>query len=190
MKRLVLGWFIFLMVSGAVWASTKKIGAQGFYALLGKDIDGKPVEMSKYRGKVTLVVNTASRCGLTSQYEGLQKLHLKYHSKGFSVLAFPSNDFLGQEPGANIEIKLFCEKNYNVSFPLFSKDKVKGKEKQLIYKYLTEGPQSEFHGEISWNFEKFLIGKNGKILARFKPNIDPESVEVVSEVEKALALSE
>jgi glutathione peroxidase len=158
----------------------------GFFAQVATDMDGKPAPLSAYAGKVALVVNTASRCGYTSQYEALQKLHEKYRGLGFVVLGFPSNDFMGQEPGSNAEIRLFCQKNYKVDFPLFNKDHVKGSKKQPVYQFLTEGPQSEFNGEISWNFEKFLVGRDGRILARFKPRTSPEDPELMSRVEAAL----
>ncbi|MEN9722463.1 MAG: hypothetical protein RJB38_449 [Pseudomonadota bacterium] len=160
--------------------------AAHFYAQIATNLSGQTVPLSTYAGKVSLVVNTASRCGLTPQYEGLQKLQEKYAARGFTVLGFPSNDFLGQEPGTNEEIKLFCEKNYHVTFPLFGKARVKGSEKQAVYHYLTQGPQAEFHGEITWNFEKFLIGRDGKILARFSPRVSPEDSELILKLEEAL----
>lgn len=160
--------------------------SDGLYAQLATDMDGKPAPLSAYAGKVALVVNTASRCGFTGQYEGLQSLQAKYRDKGFVVLGFPSNDFMWQEPGSNQEIKLFCQKNYKVDFPLFNKDKVKGEGKQPVYKFLTEGPQSEFNGEISWNFEKFLVGRDGKILARFKPRVTPDDADLLKKIEAAL----
>ncbi len=178
--------------SGEAGAAKKKepaaAKAAGVYALEATDIDGKPAPLSKFVGKVALVVNTASRCGLTPQYESLQKLQGRFESRGFTVLGFPSNDFFAQEPGTDKEIKIFCEKNYQVSFPLFSKARVKGDDKQPVYRYLTEGPQKEFHGEISWNFEKFLVGRDGRILARFKPRVSPDDAEVISAIEKALAV--
>ena len=164
-------------------------GAQAVYALVAADGDGNPAPLARFAGKVTLIVNTASRCGLTPQYEGLQKLQLKYQARGFTVLGFPSNDFFGQEPGSNRDIKLFCEKNYRVSFPLFGKDHVKGEKKQPVYRYLTEGPQQEFHGEIRWNFEKFLIGRDGKVVARFSPSTSPEDPGLILKLEQSLALN-
>jgi glutathione peroxidase len=161
--------------------------AANLYAEIATDMDGKPAPLAKFAGKVALVVNTASRCGLTSQYEGLQKLQAKYEAKGFVVLGFPSNDFFGQEPGSNQEIKLFCEKNYQVSFPLFGKDHVKGDKKQPVYRYLTEGPQADFRGEISWNFEKFIVGRDGRIVARFNPRVKPEDPELISKLEQAIS---
>jgi glutathione peroxidase len=164
-----------------------KVSAANLYAEIATDLDGKPAPLAKFSGKVALVVNTASRCGLTSQYEGLQKLQSRYESKGFVVLGFPSNDFFGQEPGTNQEIKIFCEKNYQVSFPLFGKDHVKGEKKQTVYRYLTEGPQEDFRGEISWNFEKFIVGRDGRIVARFSPRVKPEDPELIAKLEQAIS---
>lgn len=164
-----------------------KVSAANLYAEIATDMEGNPTPLAKFAGKVALVVNTASRCGLTSQYEGLQKLQSRYEAKGFVVLGFPSNDFFGQEPGTNQEIKIFCEKNYQVSFPLFGKDHVKGEKKQPVYRYLTEGPQADFRGEISWNFEKFIIGRDGRIVARFSPRVKPEDPELIAKLEQAIS---
>jgi len=173
-----------------LWAGTpeKEGKPAGFYLQQATSMDGKAAPLSVYAGKVALVVNTASRCGFTGQYEGLQALQAKYRGRGLVVLGFPSNDFLWQEPGSNQEIKLFCEKNYKVDFPLFNKDHVKGDSKQSVYKFLTEGPQKDFNGEVSWNFEKFLIGRDGKIVARFKSKVSPEDPDLVSKLESALAV--
>ncbi len=182
--RFVMKSFLLVVLVASTLVAAKP--TSGLYSQLATDMDGKPAPLSAYGGKVALVVNTASRCGFTSQYEGLQALQAKYRDKGFVVLGFPSNDFMFQEPGSNQDIKLFCQKNYKVDFPLFNKDKVKGDGKQAVYKFLTEGPQSEFHGEISWNFEKFLVGRDGKILARFKPRVSPDDAELVQKIEAAL----
>jgi glutathione peroxidase len=187
--KFAVAWMLSVFVSASgflpAWASGP--GPKGVYAQVAVGRDGQPMALSAYAGKVALIVNTASRCGFTGQYEGLQRLQSKYRDKGFVVLGFPSNDFFGQEPGSNQEIKLFCQKNYKVDFPLFNKDHVKGEGKQAVYKYLTDGPQSEFKGEISWNFEKFLVGRDGKILARFSPRTSPEDLELVAKLETALA---
>jgi glutathione peroxidase len=148
------------------------------------DIDGKPVKLDSYKGKVVLVVNVASRCGNTPQYEGLEKLYKQHKDKGFVVLGFPANNFMGQEPGTETEIKQFCSSKYNVTFPMFSKISVKGSNIHPLYQYLTQN--STPNGEVQWNFGKFLIGKDGKILARFDPGVQPNSPEVTSAVEKAL----
>lgn len=158
--------------------------AKSFYSLEAPGIDGQKVSLSQYAGKTVLVVNTASECGLTPQYKGLQAIYQKYKDQGFEILAFPSNDFGAQEPGANGEIKKFCELKYKTTFPLFSKAEVKGAQKQPVYKYLTE--ESPFKGEITWNFEKFLIDAKGQVVARFSPKVEPESKEVTSKIEELL----
>lgn len=151
-----------------------------------KTIDGDDVNLaSEYKGKVLLIVNTASKCGYTPQYEGLEKVYRKYKDKGFAVLAFPANEFGKQEPGTNPQIKEFCTSNYDVSFPLFSKIVVKGEGIHPLYKQLTTA--EGYSGDIPWNFAKFLIGKDGQIAARFKPGDAPESQTVTAAIEKALA---
>ncbi len=151
-----------------------------------KDIDGKATSLKAYQGKVMLVVNVASRCGLTPQYKGLEALHRKFKDQGFTVLGFPSNDFGGQEPGTTAEIKEFCSTKYDVTFPMFDKVSVKGSGQHPLYAALT-GQSSPFPGDIGWNFGKFLIGADGKILARFDSRVSPESADLISAVEKALA---
>lgn len=154
------------------------------YDFTMKNIDGKPVALKKFRGKVLLVVNVASYCGNTPQYKGLEALHETYKAKGFEVLGFPANEFGAQEPGTNDQIKEFCTKTYNVKFPMFSKIVVKGDGIDPLYQWLTSA--DGFSGPIEWNFAKFLIGKDGKIVARFKPKTQPESPEVKSAIEAAL----
>ena len=151
------------------------------------DIDGQTVDLARYRGMVVLIVNTASKCGLTPQYEALQAIHEKYSDQGFTVLAFPANNFNNQEPGTNEEIKSFCKVNYSVSFPLFSKISVKGDDIHPLYQYLTSGETNPgFDSEIPWNFTKFLVNRQGKVVARFQPRTKPESGEIIEAVEKAL----
>lgn len=153
-----------------------------------KDIDGNDVDLSKFRGKVLLLVNTASQCGLTPQYEGLESLYEKYKAQGLEVLAFPANEFGMQEPGSDEQIKNFCTTNYNVTFPLFSKIVVKGEGIHPLYQFLTSESTNPGHaGEISWNFAKFLVNREGEVVARFEPKVKPESPEVEAAVEKALA---
>jgi glutathione peroxidase len=153
-----------------------------------QSLDGKEVDLSQYKGKVTMLVNTASKCGNTPQYAGLQKLHDKYAEQGLAILGFPANNFGKQEPGNNEEIGEFCRKNYGVKFDMFSKISVKGEDKAPLYQYLTSAETNpQFPGEISWNFEKFLIGRDGKIAARFAPKVKPESPEVVAAIEAELA---
>jgi glutathione peroxidase len=149
------------------------------------DIDGKPVNLSQYRGKVLLVVNTASFCGNTPQYSDLEKIYETYQEKGFEILAFPANNFGQQEPGTNQEIKTFCFTKYSLTFPLFSKISVKGEDKHPLYRYLTE--QSPFPGEVEWNFQKYLIDRSGNVVARYHHRTKPLSDEIVRGVETALS---
>jgi glutathione peroxidase len=151
-----------------------------------KDIDGKDTSLKAYQGKVLLVVNVASKCGYTPQYEALEAMHKKFQSKGFTVLGFPCNDFGGQEPGTPEEIKQFCSSKFDVTFPLFEKLHVKGAEQHPLYAALT-GKDSPFPGDIKWNFGKFIIGRDGTILARFDSKVKPDSPEVTSAIESALA---
>lgn len=152
------------------------------------DIEGNKVNLSEYKGKVALIVNTASKCGYTPQYEGLEAIFEKYRDQGFVVLGFPSNDFGQQEPGTNAEIKEFCESKYKVTFPMFAKIEVKGDNQEPLYKYLTDKKlHPDTGGEISWNFNKFLIDKDGNVIARFSSKDTPESETVTSAIEQALA---
>lgn len=150
-----------------------------------KDIDGKEIKLSDYSGKVLMIVNVASLCGNTPQYEGLEDLYKEYKDRGFEILAFPCNDFANQEPGSNAEIKTFCSVNYNITFKLFDKIKVLGDSKSPLYDRLINNTNT-YQGDINWNFEKFLISKTGEIVARFKPKTQPESREVVSKIEEEL----
>jgi glutathione peroxidase len=180
LKATLLLFAIMTLTSGLVAADAP------IYAIKVKDIDGKARVLGEYKGKVLLIVNVASECGLTPQYAGLEQLQEKHKEKGFAVLGFPCNDFGGQEPGTANEIKLFCQKRYQVTFPLFEKLKVVGPEKHALYELLT-GKNAAFPGDVSWNFGKFLIGKDGKVLQRFNPDAEPDSAEVAEAVEKALA---
>ena len=153
-----------------------------------KSLTEQDVDLSKYQGKVVMMVNVASKCGLTPQYQGLQDLHKKYSGQGLAILGFPANDFGQQEPGTAEEIGEFCQKNYGVEFDMFSKIAVTGENKAPLYKYLTSAETNPEHaGEISWNFEKFLIGRDGKIVARFAPAVTPTSQEVTKAIEAELA---
>jgi glutathione peroxidase len=160
--------------------------AGSIYDIAVKDIDGKDTTLAACKGKVLLIVNVASRCGYTPQYKGLEAIHLKYQDKDFVVLGFPCNQFGGQEPGTDAEIKQFCSSKYNVTFPLFDKIEVNGANRHPLY-VLLAGPDSPFPGDIKWNFNKFLIGKDGKILKRFDSKATPESPEVTQAIEAALA---
>jgi len=152
-----------------------------------KSIDGKEVNLDEYRGKTLLLVNVASQCGYTPQYEGLQKVYSKYKDRGLVVLGFPANNFGAQEPGSDQEIKTFCSTRYKVTFPMFSKISVKGPDKHPLYKFLTEEKTDpKFAGEVSWNFNKFLIDKNGNIVGRFESKDTPEGDTVTQAIERAL----
>lgn len=152
-----------------------------------KDIDGKDVDLAKYKGKVLLIVNTASQCGYTPQYKDLEAIYEEYKDHGFEVLAFPANEFGAQEPGDNQQIKEFCTVNYKVDFPLFSKIVVDGTGIHPLYAFLTNKQTNpKFAGKIPWNFTKFLVDKDGKVIARFQPADKPTSEKVKGEIEKAL----
>ena len=160
---------------------------KSIYDFTVKDIDGKDVNLKDFSGKTVLIVNVASKCGYTYQYEGLEKLYEKYKDKGFVILGFPTNNFLGQEPGTNEQIKEFCSLNYGVTFPMFSKISVKGKDKEPLYDYLIDKKTDpEFGGAITWNFNKFLIGKNGDIINRFDTKTNPDDPAIISAIESAL----
>lgn len=168
-------------------AAAEKNDKAGVLNFEMKSLAGKPVELSKYQGKVVLIVNVASQCGLTPQYQQLQKLHDKYSDKGLVVLGFPANEFGKQEPGTDGEIAQFCQKNYGVTFDMFSKVVVKGEGQCPLYQFLTSKETNpKFAGEIKWNFEKFLVNKNGEIINRFDPPVKPDAPEVVSAIEAEL----
>lgn len=175
------------MGTGVVSAQTENKTMKTIHAFTLKDIDGKETSLSTYTGKVMLIVNVASKCGFTSQYEGLQKLYETYADKGLVILGFPANNFLGQEPGTEAEIKSFCSSKYNVTFPLFAKISVKGRDIHPLYQFLTDKETNpEFPGDISWNFNKFLVGRDGKILARFGSRDAPEGEKMGKAIETAL----
>lgn len=173
-----------LLGTAAVSASTTYAG--DLTAIPFDTIKGEKTSLADYKGKVVLVVNTASRCGLTKQYAALEALQNTYGAKGFTVIAFPCNDFGKQEPGTHEEIAQFCETKFNVSFPLMAKISVKGDNQHALYTALT-GKDGAFPGDVKWNFGKFLIGKDGKPVARFEPRTKPDSEDVVRVIEKALA---
>jgi glutathione peroxidase len=170
-----------LLLAQIVSAQTKSL-----YDIPLKDIDGKDTSLKAYQGKVLLIVNVASKCGFTPQYKGLEAIQKKYQAQGFTVLGFPCNDFGSQEPGTPEEIKQFCSSTYDVTFPLFEKLHVKGGEQHPLYAALT-GKESPFPGDIKWNFGKFVIGRDGKILKRFDSQTKPESPQVSEAIESALA---
>ncbi len=180
----LFGWSLSSRASGSPGTGEKM---NSIYDFSLKDIDHKEINLSQYRGKVVLVVNVASRCGYTPQYEGLQKVYMKYKDRGFVILGFPANNFMAQEPGTDEEIKTFCSAKYNVTFPIFSKISVKGDDIHPLYRFLTSKETNpEFAGDIKWNFSKFLVDKTGKIIARFEPKATPESDPVIQAIEKAL----
>jgi glutathione peroxidase len=158
------------------------VAASSVHTFTLKSIDGQPAPLSAYKGKTVLIVNVASKCGLTPQYEALEALYRKYKDRGLVVIGVPANNFGSQEPGTDEEIKTFCKRTYGVSFPMMSKVSVKGDDQTPLYRHLT----SETSGEIKWNFTKFLIGKDGNILARFEPKVTPDSAEITAAIEKAL----
>ena len=179
--------------------------ANEIYEIPVKTIDGQEKTLGEHKGKVLLVVNVASKCGLTPQYEGLERLYENYRAKGFEILGFPANNFMGQEPGTEEEIKDFCSSNYNIKFPLYSKISVKGDDQHQLYHYLTEtkpdtdvndgGLEENLKGygsvrskpnEVLWNFEKFLVGKNGEICARFAPDVTAEDERLIEKLEAEL----
>ncbi len=167
--------------------SNSKQMDKNVYGIKVKDIDGKDVDLSEYKGKVLMIVNVASKCGNTPQYESLEKLYSSYKSKGFEILAFPCNDFGGQEPGTNEEIKQFCTSTYNVDFRLFDKVKVLGDDKSKLYEKLTT--TAEPAGDVKWNFEKFIIDKNGNIVKRVGSKVNPMTEDVVKTIEEELSKS-
>ena len=175
-------WALFLFAMAAV------AGEKTIYDFTMNSIDGEATPLRQYRGKVVLVVNVASRCGFTPQYAELEKVYEKYKDRGLVILGFPANNFGGQEPGSNQEIKTFCSTKYNVTFPMMAKVSVKGEDKTPLYQYLTDktvNPQTG--GEIQWNFTKFLIGPAGRPTARFEPNVSPDDAQVTSAIEKELS---
>jgi glutathione peroxidase len=177
-----------IVAAGQVNAKSKKAdktAGNGVLNFTMTTIDGKPKPLADYKGKVLMIVNTASECGYTPQYETLEKLYETYKDKGFAILAFPANNFGQQEPGTNDQIKTFCSTKYNVTFDLFSKISVKGNDQHPLYKYITK--QSPFRGDIKWNFQKYLVDRSGKIVYRFLSAVDPMSQDVRDAVEKLLA---
>jgi glutathione peroxidase len=152
-----------------------------------KGIDGKDVDLSQYKGKVVMIVNVASRCGLTPQYKGLEAMYEKYKDQGFVIVGVPANEFLHQEPGTDAEISAFCTSKYNVTFPMLSKVVVKGKGITPLYEQLTKKEKNaKLNGEIKWNFTKFLVGRDGEVIGRFEPQTGPEAPEVIKAVETEL----
>jgi glutathione peroxidase len=158
-----------------------------FYDHTISTLDGQPTDLGDFRGRTVLVVNVASKCGLTPQYGGLERLHERYAARGFSVVGFPCNQFLGQEPGSPEEIQTFCSTTYGITFPLFEKIEVNGSGRHAIYTELTETADGEGEaGDVQWNFEKFLVSPEGEVLQRFRSGVEPEAPELVEAIERAL----
>ncbi|MES2201042.1 MAG: glutathione peroxidase [candidate division FCPU426 bacterium] len=184
-RKILVTLFVMTLPFAALSKENHAVKETGLYSFVMKDIDGKDKKLSDYKGEVLLIVNVASQCGNTPQYKSLQEAYKKYHAKGFEVLGFPANDFGHQEPGSEDEIKKFCDTEYHVTFPLFSKITVKGEGKHPLYHYLTE--ETDFKGEVGWNFGKFLADRQGHIVARFAPGTSVDSKEVLAAMEKALS---
>lgn len=163
------------------------IEAKSIYDIEVTTIGGEVMKLEEYRGKVLMIVNTASKCGFTKQYDDLQQLHMEYSERGLTILGFPANNFMNQEPGSNEDIVEFCRLNYGVSFPMFEKISVRGKNIHPLFRYLTEKDSNPSHsGSIKWNFTKFLISKDGRVIARYAPNVKPSHESVILEIERAL----
>jgi len=179
-----------LSALGFGWAQAKQTETnkmKSIYEFQLKQIDGSATTLAGYKGQVMLIVNVASHCGFTGQYAGLQKLYETYKERGLVLLGFPANDFLGQEPGTNAEIAQFCSLKYHVTFPMFEKIVVTGKAMHPLYHYLTDkATNPEFSGKITWNFNKFLIDREGRIAARFGTRTDPDNKDLIAAIEKAL----
>jgi len=178
---------LFILLSMIMMTTTTSNQNDSIYDFKTDNIDGEQISLSEYQGKVILIVNVASKCGYTPQYEGLQNLFEEYKEQDFVILGFPANNFSGQEPGSNEEIKQFCKLEYGVDFPMFSKVSVKGDDQADLFKYLTEQPNPDFTGDIKWNFEKFLINKEGFLTRRFRSDVEPESDELVGAVKEELS---
>jgi len=177
---------ILLLAAALLSATVPAMHAPSVFDITVKDIKGADTSLSAYRGKVLLIVNVASRCGFTKQYTGLEALYAKYQEQGLVVLGFPCNQFGGQEPGTEAEIVEFCSTQFNVKFPLFAKIEVNGPGRAPLYTFLS-GEGAKFPGKIGWNFNKFLVGRDGQVIARYESKVTPESEELTKAVEAALA---
>ena len=172
---------------GIVLLATSALAASSVLDFTPASIDGKPAPLSAYKGNVLMIVNVASKCGYTPQYSALESTYRKYKDQGLVIVGFPANNFMSQEPGTNAEIKQFCHNKYDVTFPMYSKISVKGGDQTPLYKFLTDKTTDPtYGGDIKWNFTKFLVDRNGKVVARFEPSTTPDSSEVTSAIESAL----
>jgi glutathione peroxidase len=170
----------------ALLMSASLFAVSSIYEFTLPSLDGKPLPLANFKGRVVLVVNVASRCGFTPQYSALQATYEKYKEQGFVILGFPANNFGSQEPGTNQEIKTFCQTKYSVTFPMYAKVSVKGDDETPLYTYLTKQANPALAGEIKWNFTKFLVDRNGNVVKRFEPDVTPDSPEVIAAIEKTL----
>jgi glutathione peroxidase len=178
---------LYLMLMFCLACASLSAQSKSIYNFTMKSIDGDPVSLKSYHGKVVLLVNVASKCGFTPQYAALEALYEKYKSRGLVIVGIPANNFMSQEPGTDAEIKTFCTNKYNVSFPMMSKVSVKGDDETPLYLYLTDKSSNpQFGGDIKWNFTKFLFDRNGKPVARFEPATKPDSPEVTAAIESTL----
>lgn len=176
---------VIAILATACTSAPKEVSVENFYEIEAKTIGGETVKLEQYKGKTLLIVNTASKCGFTGQYDGLQELYETYKDRGFVILGFPSNDFLKQEPGTNEEIASFCKLNYGVTFPMFAKISVKGDGQHPLYQFLTSKKTNPDHaGKISWNFNKFLVSKDGQVAGRFGSRTKPSDKKLVEAIEK------
>jgi len=176
----------YLLFGALLAMATSLFAASGAYSFTLNSIDGTPAPLADYKGKVVLLVNVASRCGYTPQYSALEAIYEKYKDRGFVILGFPANNFGAQEPGTNEEIKTFCTRKYSVTFPMYSKISVKGADQAPLYAYLTKETPPGIAGEIEWNFTKFLVDRDGKVVQRFESAVTPDSKEVTGAIEKEL----
>ena len=176
----------YLLIGAILVMATSLFAGSSLYTFTLNSIDGKPAPLADYKGKVVLIVNVASQCGYTPQYSALESIYEKYKDRGFVILGFPANNFGAQEPGTNEEIKTFCSRKYNVTFPMYAKISVKGADQAPLYAYLTKDTGKGIAGEIQWNFTKFLVDKDGNVVRRFEPAITPDSKEMTEAIEKQL----
>jgi len=186
MKSLVSRTSNYLLVGAILIMATSLFAGSGLYRFTLNSIDGKSAPLADYKGKVVLIVNVASQCGYTPQYSALEAIYEKYKDRGFVIVGFPANNFGAQEPGTNEEIKTFCSRKYNVTFPMYAKISVKGSDQAPLYAYLTKETGTGIAGEIKWNFTKFLVDRNGNVVQRFEPAVTPDSTDVTTAIEKQL----
>ncbi|PKN71944.1 MAG: glutathione peroxidase [Candidatus Cloacimonetes bacterium HGW-Cloacimonetes-3] len=187
MKHIEIKKILVIMAIMLLAGGINMVYSTQLYDINVQKTDGSEIKLESYKGKVLLIVNTASKCGFTKQYDDLQALYDRFGKDGFVVLGFPANNFMNQEPGSDEEIQNFCRLNFGVSFPVFAKISVRGKKIHPLYKYLTEKSSNPKHsGKISWNFNKFLIGRNGEILDRYSSATNPQDKDVIAAIEKAL----